>query len=138
MLLTFYRFINNLGVDFTMIVDIKKLTVFYSWILTRQVFHATFSSYLQNILNRPFYEDRLVSDKFDRCTGFQARFANIPVVLTIPEPFATSEPTKIAAATSTIQPDWAMSNWYEMKIPETVADTAKHIESIIVFLKERA
>ena len=65
-------------------------------------------------------------------------FANIPVVFTSPEPFATSEPTKIAAATSTIHPDWAMSNWYEMKMPETVAVTAKHIESIIVFLKERA
>ena len=52
--------------------------------------------------------------------------------------FATSEPTKIAAATNTIHPDWAMSNWYEMKMPDTVADTAKHIESIIVFLKERA
>ena len=65
-------------------------------------------------------------------------FATIPVVFTIPEPFATNEPTKIAAATSTMHPDWAMSNWYEMKIPETVADTAKHIESIIVFLKERA
>ena len=63
--------------------------------------------------------------------------ANIPVVFTIPEPFATSEPTKIAAATSTMQPDWAMSNWYEMKMPETVAVTAKHIESIIVYLKER-
>jgi len=32
MLLTFYRFINNLGVDFTMIVDIKKLSVDYSGI----------------------------------------------------------------------------------------------------------
>ena len=39
-----------------------------------------------------------------------ARFANIPVVFTIPEPFATSEPTKIAAATSTMHPDCAMSN----------------------------
>ena len=64
-------------------------------------------------------------------------FANIPAVFTSPEPFATSEPTKIAAATSTIQPDWAISNWYEMKMPEMVAVTAKHIESIIVFLKER-
>ena len=32
MLLTFYRFINNSGVDFSMIVDIKKLTVDYSGI----------------------------------------------------------------------------------------------------------
>jgi len=32
MLLTFYRFINNLGVDFIMIVDIKKLSVDYSGI----------------------------------------------------------------------------------------------------------
>ena len=56
----------------------------------------------------------------------------------MPEPFATSEPMKIAAATNTIQPDWAMSNWYEMKMPETVAVTAKHIESIMVCLKERA
>ena len=32
MLLTFYRFINNLGVDFTMIVDIDKLSVDYSGI----------------------------------------------------------------------------------------------------------
>ena len=32
MLLTFYRFINNLGVDFTMIVDIQKLSVDYSGI----------------------------------------------------------------------------------------------------------
>ena len=32
MLLTFYRFINNLGVDFTMIVDIKNLSVDYSGI----------------------------------------------------------------------------------------------------------
>ena len=32
MLLTFYRFINNLGVDFTMIVDIKKLSVDHSGI----------------------------------------------------------------------------------------------------------
>jgi len=32
MLLTFYRFINNSGVDFTMIVDIKKLSVDYSGI----------------------------------------------------------------------------------------------------------
>jgi len=32
MLLTFYRFINNLGVDFSMIVDIKKLSVDYSGI----------------------------------------------------------------------------------------------------------
>jgi len=32
MLLTFYRFINNLGVDFVMIVDIKKLSVDYSGI----------------------------------------------------------------------------------------------------------
>jgi len=32
MLLTFYRFINNSGVNFTMIVDIKKLTVDYSGI----------------------------------------------------------------------------------------------------------
>ena len=68
----------------------------------------------------------------------QVYLATIPVVFTSPEPFATSEPTKIAAATNTIQPDCAMSNWYEMKMPETVADTAKHIESIIVFLKERA
>jgi len=30
MLLTFYRFINNSGVNFTMIVDIKKLSVDYS------------------------------------------------------------------------------------------------------------
>ena len=65
-------------------------------------------------------------------------FANIPVVFTIPEPFAISEPTKIAAATNTMHPDWAMSNWYEMKMPETVAVTAKHIESIMVCLKERA
>ena len=42
---------------------------------------------------------------------------------------------KMAAATKTIQPDWAMSNWYEMKMPETVADTAKHIESIMVLLE---
>ena len=32
MLLTFYRFINNSGVNFTMIVDIKKLSVDYSGI----------------------------------------------------------------------------------------------------------
>jgi len=32
MLLTFYRFINNLGMDFTMIVDIEKLSVDYSGI----------------------------------------------------------------------------------------------------------
>ena len=32
MLLTFYRFINNSGVDFCMIVDIKKLSVDYSGI----------------------------------------------------------------------------------------------------------
>ena len=64
-------------------------------------------------------------------------FANIPVVFTIPELFAISEPTKIAAATKTIQPDWAMSNWYEMMMPETVAVTAKHIEIIMVCLKER-
>ncbi len=32
MLLTFYRFINNSGVDFAMIVDIKKLSVDYSGI----------------------------------------------------------------------------------------------------------
>ena len=32
MLLTFYRFINNLGVDFIMIVDIEKLSVDYSGI----------------------------------------------------------------------------------------------------------
>jgi len=32
MLLTFYRFINNSGVDFTMIVDIKKLSVDYTGI----------------------------------------------------------------------------------------------------------
>ena len=32
MLLTFYRFINNLGVDFIMIVDIKNLSVDYSGI----------------------------------------------------------------------------------------------------------
>jgi len=32
MLLTFYRFINNSGVDFSMIVDIKKLSVVYSGI----------------------------------------------------------------------------------------------------------
>jgi len=32
MLLTFYRFINNLGMDFTMIVDIQKLSVDYSGI----------------------------------------------------------------------------------------------------------
>ena len=32
MLLTFYRFINNSGVDFIMIVDIKKLSVDYSGI----------------------------------------------------------------------------------------------------------
>jgi len=32
MLLTFYRFINNSGVDFTMIVDIQKLSVDYSGI----------------------------------------------------------------------------------------------------------
>ena len=32
MLLTFYRFINNLGVDFPMIVDIDKLSVDYSGI----------------------------------------------------------------------------------------------------------
>ena len=32
MLLTFYRFINNLGVDFTMIVDIQNLSVDYSGI----------------------------------------------------------------------------------------------------------
>jgi len=32
MLLTFYRFINNSGVDFTMIVDIKNLSVDYSGI----------------------------------------------------------------------------------------------------------
>jgi len=32
MLLTFYRFINNSGVDFVMIVDIKKLSVDYSGI----------------------------------------------------------------------------------------------------------
>ena len=61
----------------------------------------------------------------------------IPVVLTSPALFTMSEPTKIAAATNTIHPDWAMSNWYDMKIPETVADTAKHIESIMVCLKER-
>ena len=41
----------------------------------------------------------------------------------------------MAAATNTIQPDWAMSNWYEMKMPETVAVTAKHIESIIGLLE---
>ena len=64
-------------------------------------------------------------------------FASIPAVFTIPELFTISEPTKIAAATSTIHPDWAMSNWYEMTIPETVAVTAKHIESIMVCLKER-
>ena len=67
----------------------------------------------------------------------QACFANIPVVFTIPELFAISEPTKIAAATSTMHPDWAMSNWYEMMMPETVAVTAKHIEIIMVCLKER-
>jgi len=32
MLLTFYRFINNLGVNFIMIVDIKNLSVDYSGI----------------------------------------------------------------------------------------------------------
>jgi len=48
------------------------------------------------------------------------------------------EPMKIAAATNTIQPDRAMSNWYEMKMPKTVAVTAKHIEIIIVCLKDRA
>ena len=32
MLLTFYRFINNSGVDFPMIVDIDKLSVDYSGI----------------------------------------------------------------------------------------------------------
>ena len=32
MLLTFYMFINNSGVDFTMIVDIEKLSVDYSGI----------------------------------------------------------------------------------------------------------
>jgi len=32
MLLTFYRFINNSGVDFSMIVDIKILSVDYSGI----------------------------------------------------------------------------------------------------------
>ena len=72
-----------------------------------------------------------------RKTG-DSYFASIPAVFTSPEPFATSEPTKIAAATSTMHPDWAMSNWYEMNMPDTVAVTAKHIESIIVFLKERA
>jgi len=61
----------------------------------------------------------------------------IPVVFISPELFAISEPMKIAAATKTMHPDRAMSNWYEMKMPETVADTAKHIESIMVFLKER-
>ena len=61
----------------------------------------------------------------------------IPAVFTIPEPFATSEPTKIAAATKTIQPDWAMSNWYQMRMPKMVAVAAKHIESIMVCLKER-
>ena len=40
----------------------------------------------------------------------QVYLANIPVVFTSPEPFATSEPMKMAAATKTIQPDWAMSN----------------------------
>ena len=73
--------------------------------------------------------DRLIS---------QVYLANIPVVFTIPEPFATSEPTKIAAATSTMHPDWAMSNWYEMKMPEMTATRANHIESIMVCLKERA
>ena len=76
---------------------------------------------------------RLIPGKSAQCD-----FANIPVVFTIPEPFATSEPMKMAAATNTIQPDWAISNWYEMNMPETVAVTAKHIESIIVCLKERA
>ena len=61
----------------------------------------------------------------------------IPAVFTSPELFTMSEPTKIAAATNTIHPDWAMSNWYDMKMPETVADTAKHIEMIMVCLKER-
>ena len=63
--------------------------------------------------------------------------AEIPAVFTSPELFATSEPMKIAAATSTMHPDCAMSTWYDMKMPETVADTAKHIESIMVCLKER-
>ena len=67
----------------------------------------------------------------------QRVFAMIPVVFTSPALFTMSEPTKIAAATSTIHPDWAMSNWYDMKMPETVADTAKHIESIMGCLKER-
>jgi len=49
-----------------------------------------------------------------------------------------SEPTKIAAATSTMHPDWAMSNWYDMIMPETVADMANDIERNIVCLKERA
>jgi hypothetical protein len=39
-----------------------------------------------------------------------ARFANIPAVFTNPEPFATSEPMKIAAATSTMHPACAISN----------------------------
>ena len=80
----------------------------------------------------------ITSQKTRRRKTDDSYFASIPVVFTIPELFAISEPTKIAAATNTIQPDWAMSNWYEMNMPETVADTAKHIESIIVYLKERA
>ena len=65
-------------------------------------------------------------------------FANIPAVFTIPEPFATSEPTKIAAATNTMHPDCAMSNWYEMNMPEMTATRANDIERAIVCLKDRA
>ena len=62
----------------------------------------------------------------------------IPVVFTSPEPFAISELIKIAAATNTIHPDWAISNWYDINMPRTVADMANDIESITVCLKERA
>ena len=62
----------------------------------------------------------------------------IPVVFTSPALFTISEPIKIAAATTTILPACEISNWYEMIMPETVANTANDIERIIVCLKERA
>ena len=68
---------------------------------------------------------------------YHATFGEKPAVLTIPVDLIIKEAIKIPIASRTIHPEGSILNGIAMIIPITSENSEKHVDSVLVCLKER-